>query len=247
MIHKLSRNRSIAYLLIVSFFFTFLTPMTASAGVLGSVLNFIKPHAKILGNIGGAIAGASMGSAFCPPLGTIAGGILGYVVGGSLASYAAGGLSNVATIAGAAAGYVAMSSMGPVGMVAGMFLGGLVGKVAYSLLKKVDNSVTGGLVFAPVVEDNKTSDSTKVSVNSTNVVLSSEIPASSTDNKTTYKAQQPSVSNSDISVQEATEKYNLAYQKYITAARDSANSGDLNEAYKEYQEAYETYKRVTGK
>ena len=69
MIHKLSRNRSIAYVLLISFVFTMFTPMIARAGVLGSVLNFIKPAAGILGNIGVAIAVASLGSTFCPPLG----------------------------------------------------------------------------------------------------------------------------------------------------------------------------------
>ncbi len=243
MIHKLSRNRSIAFLLIFSLFFTLFTPMTANAGVLGSLLSFIKPHANILGKIGGAIAGASLGSAFCPPLGTIAGGIIGYVVGGTIADYAAGGLSNCATLAGAAAGYVAMSSMGPVGMIAGVFLGGLVGKVAYSLIKKIDNKVTGGIVFAPEVseESAKIGDTSNTRV----VVTDNTIPATYDGNN---KASQPtSASNTNISVQEAQEKYQAAYQNYATAVRDGANSTEINKAYKEYQEAYETYRKVTGK
>ena len=238
MIHKLSRNRSIAYVLLISFVFTMFTPMIARAGVLGSLLNFVKPVAGILGNIGGAIAGASLGSAFCPPLGTIAGGIIGYVVGGVLGNYAAGGLSNVATLAGAAVGYAAMSSMGPVGMVAGVFLGGVVGKMAYSLLKKLDNSVTGGVVFAPEVKE---TESVTVG-NDTKVTLSDNIPVAKSavvENKVKTEA--------DLTAEEATERYQKAYQAYITATRDSANSEEINKAYKEYTEAYKVYKEVTGK
>ena len=239
MIHKLSRNRSIAYVLLISFVFTMFTPIIARAGVLGSVLNFIKPAAGILGNIGGAIAGASLGSTFCPPLGTIAGGIIGYVVGGVLANYAAGGLSNVATLAGAAVGYTAMSSMGPVGMIAGVFLGGLLGKTAYSLIKKLDNKITGGIVLAPTVKEEET-----VSVgdtSNTQVKLSDAIPTA----KTPEAAAK--VTNADMSAQEATERYQKAYQQYITATRDGGNSEEINKAYKEYTEAYKVYKEVTGK
>jgi hypothetical protein len=242
MIHKLSRNRSIAFILVFSFIFSMITPITARAGVLGSVLNFIKPAAGILGNIGGAIAGASLGSAFCPPLGTIAGGIIGYVVGGVIANYAAGGLSNVATLAGAAAGYAALSSMGPIGMVAGVFLGGILGKSAYKLLKKVDNKVTGGLVFAPE-ESTEANNSTSTSVGQTaNVTLNDNIPVADSKNEA-----QSAITNADVNVQDVTEKYQAAYQRYITAARDGANSTDINKAYKEYVEAYENYKKVTGK
>ncbi|MBR4571541.1 MAG: hypothetical protein IKO19_12860 [Candidatus Riflebacteria bacterium] len=239
MIHKLSRNRSIAYVLLLSFVFTLFVPMIARAGVLGSILDFIRPAAGILGNIGGAIAGASLGSAFCPPLGTIAGGIIGYVVGGVLANYAAGGLSNVATLAGAAVGYTAMSSMGPVGMVAGVFLGGLLGKTAYKLIKKLDNKITGGVVLAPTAKEPET-----VSVGDTNdtkVILSDEIPTARTPEA------EAKVTNADMSAQEATERYQKAYQQYITATRDAANSEEINKAYKEYTEAYKVYKEVTGK
>ena len=238
MIHKLSRNRSIAYVLLISLVFTLFTPMIARAGVLGSILDFIRPAAGILGNIGGAIAGASLGSAFCPPLGTIAGGIIGYVVGGVIANYATGGLSNVATLAGAAAGYAAMSSMGPVGMVAGVFLGGLLGKTAYKLIKNLDSRVTGGVLLAPTTREPET-----VSVgdtSNTTVKLSDAIPSARTS-----KAAEVKVTNADMSVQEATERYQKAYQQYITATRDGANSEEINKAYKEYTEAYKVYKEVT--
>ena len=241
MIHKLSRNRSIAYVLLLSFVFTMFTPMIARAGVLGSVLNFIKPAAGILGNIGGAIAGASLGSAFCPPLGTIAGGIIGYVVGGVLANYAAGGLSNVATLAGAAVGYTAMSSMGPVGMIAGVFLGGLLGKTAYKLIKSLDNKITGGVVLAPTPVE-EADDSVSIgNTGNTTVKLSDAIPSARTPE---VKAE---VTNADMTAQEATERYQKAYQQYITATRDGANSEEINKAYKEYTEAYKVYKEVTGK
>ena len=243
MIHKLSRNRSIAYVLLISFVFTMFTPMIARAGVLGSVLNFIKPAAGILGNIGGAIAGATLGSTFCPPLGTIAGGIVGYVVGGVLANYAAGGLSNVATLAGAAVGYAALASSGPIGMVAGVFLGGLLGKTAYKLIKKLDNKITGGIVFAPTAV--KEADDT--SIGDVQVELSDGIPVSNTNTVTDTKAAKAANAADVITAEEATERYQQAYQKYITAARDGANSEDISKAHQEYQEAYKVYKEVTGK
>lgn len=238
MIHKLSRNRSIAYVLLVSFVFTMFTPMIARAGVLGSILDFIRPAAGILGNIGGAVAGASLGSTFCPPLGTIAGGIVGYVVGGVLANYAAGGLSNIATLAGAAVGYSALASSGPVGMVAGIFLGGLLGKTAYKLIKKIDNKITGGVVLAPAIKE---ADAT-VSVgdtNNTTVKLSDSIPTAKTPEA------EAKVTNANMDAQEATERYQRAYQQYITATRDGANSEEINKAHKEYVEAYKVYKEVT--
>ena len=240
MIHKLSRNRSIASILVLSFVFAIFTPMTARAGVLGSILNFVRPVAGILGNIGGAVAGASLGSAFCPPLGTIAGGIVGYVVGGVLANYAAGGLSNIATLAGAAVGYSALAASGPVGMVAGVFVGGLLGKMAYSLIKKLDNKVTGGVVLAPT--NVKEADAASIG-DSSNVSLSDNIPVSNNNKNTNVK---PSVkNNSSIDLQEATDNYEAAYQRYVTATRDGANSEEINKAYKEYVEAYNIYKKLS--
>ena len=50
-----------------------------------------------------------------------------------------------------------------------------------------------------------------------------------------------------MSAQEATERYQRAYQQYITATRDGANSEEINKAHKEYVEAYKVYKEVTGK
>lgn len=246
MLHKLSRRTSIVYLLVLSFVFSiFVAPMQAKAGVLGSIVNFVSPYSRILGQIGGAVAGASLGSAFCPPLGTIGGAILGYVVGGTLGSYAGGGLSNIATLAGATAGYVACASAGPVGMVAGVFLGGVVGKVAYKLLKKLDNATTGGLVFAPEVKE-ENNNSVSIGDNST-VVLSDDIPVANLNNNNSYSAQSGLITNADMSVAEATKAYQLAYQKYITAARDGANGEEINKAYLEYTEAYNNYRAVTGK
>ena len=241
MLHKLSRHTSLVYVLVLSFVFSIFAPMTASAGVLGSIVNFISPYSKILGQIGGAIAGASIGSAFCPPLGTIGGAILGYVVGGTLGSYAGGGLSNIATLAGATAGYVACASMGPVGIIGGVFVGGLLGKIAYNLVKKLDNSLTGGLVFAPEVKEE--ADTTVTIGNTTNVTLNDDIPVA---NINEVKAQ-GAITEADMTVQEATKAYQTAYQKYISAARDGANNEDINKAYAEYTEAYNNYKKVTGK
>lgn len=239
MLHKLARNTSIAYVLIFSFVFALFAPVSANAGVINSILNFIHPYSSILGQIGGAIAGASIGAGFCPPLGMIAGGIVGYVVGGHLASYATGGLSNVATLAGAAAGYCACISMGPVGAVAGVFLGGLLGKIAYKLVKKLDNSITGGVLLAP----EKPAEA--VSVGDTTVTLNDNIPA--VGNNVIAPNPNAKVTDADLTVQEATAKYEAAYQNYISVARDGASSEEINKAHKEYVDAYNTYKKVTGK
>ena len=237
MLHKFSHSVGLVYVLLISFVFSIFAPMSAEAGVLGSVVNFLSPYSRILGQIGGAIAGASMGSAFCPPLGTIGGAIIGYVVGGSIGSYAGGGLSNIATLAGAVAGYTACASMGPIGMVAGVFLGGIAGKIAYKLLKKLDNATTGGIVFAPEVKEE---GSTAVSVGNDDVVLSNDIPVSNEDANKAMGA----VAKADENIEDATKAYQEAYQKYITAARDGANGEELNKAYVEYTEAYNRYREL---
>ena len=245
MYHKLSRNVCITYVMILSLVFATFAPMQANAGVLNSLLNFIHPVSGILGNIGGAIAGASLGSGFCPPLGTIAGGIIGYVVGGHLASYATGGLSNVATLAGAACGYAALASSGVVGAVAGVFLGGLLGKIAYSLVKKIDNKVTGGFVLAPSVKEEVNVGTSATISDNTEVTLSDDIPVA---NNNAASAEIKSTADEvTMNAQDATLRYQAAYQKYINAARDGANKEEINAAYKEYTEAYNAYKKVTGK
>ncbi|HMM59894.1 MAG TPA: hypothetical protein PKC25_07170 [Candidatus Rifleibacterium sp.] len=148
MFYRLAKNRQFNMLMIASFVFAILlVPMTAQAGILGSVLNAVRPFAKIAGNIAGAVAGASLGAAFMPPLGMLAGGVAGWIVGGIVTSYATGSLSNLAALGGAALGVMALASFGPVGYVAGALVGGLLGKIAMNLLYKADRTATGGILF----------------------------------------------------------------------------------------------------
>lgn len=246
MIFQLKRNRQFNLLLIALFMFTILiTPMTAHAGILGSVLNAVRPFAKIAGNIAGAVAGASLGAAFMPPLGMLAGGVAGWIVGGIVTSYATGSLSNLAALGGATLGVMAMASFGPVGYVAGALMGGLLGKIAMNLLYKADCKATGGILFM-------TGDSQPAASNNSvqGVALSPEIPMAYD------KAAQAPVTSETVStataapttaeISKADSEYRTAYQAYITATREGGSQA-VSEANKTYQAAFDKYKKLTGK
>lgn len=246
MFNKLAKNRNFNVLLIASFVFAILlVPMTAQAGILGSVLNAVRPFAKIAGNIAGAVAGASLGAAFMPPLGMLAGGVAGWIVGGIVTSYATGSLSNMAVLGGAALGVMALASFGPVGYVAGALVGGLLGKIAMNLLYKADRTATGGILFM-------TGDSQPAAANVQGVALAPEIPTSY-DNA----AQAPTISSEPVNnavsisaspadIARADGDYRAAYQTYLSATREG-NAQKINEAHKAYQAAFENYKKLTGK
>lgn len=243
MIYQLSRSRQFNLLLLASFLFSVLIiPATANAGILGSVLNTVRPFAKFAGKIAGAVAGASLGAAFMPPLGMLAGGIAGWIVGGIVTGYATGSLSNLAALGGATLGVMALSSFGPVGYVAGALVGGFLGKMAMSLLHKADREATGGILFM--------TDQPAASTGSNpGVALAPEIP-------TAYDNSAPAPTTADISsdkvnieasaeeISRADKEYRAAYQLYVNASREGKN---VTAAHKAYLEAFENYKKVTGK
>lgn len=247
MIYKLAKNRQFNLLLIASFVFAILlVPMTAQAGILGSVLNAVRPFAKIAGNIAGAVAGASLGAAFMPPLGMLAGGVAGWIVGGIVTSYATGSLSNLAALGGAAVGVMALASFGPVGYVGGALIGGLLGKIAMNLLYKADRSATGGILFMKGGNSSAATNSTVPGV-----ALAPEIPQSF-DSSAQAPAAATTVTGA-VSIAPTTEEinkadttYRNAYQNYLSATREG-NSQKISEANAAYQAAFENYRKLTGK
>ena len=248
MFYRLARNKQFSILMIASFVFAILlVPMTAQAGILGSVLNAVRPFAKIAGNIAGAVAGASLGAAFMPPLGMLAGGVAGWIVAGIVTSYATGSLSNLAALGGAALGVMALASFGPVGYVAGALVGGLLGKIAMNLLYKADRTATGGILFM-----NGGSSAGSAST-VPGVALAPEIPASYDSSAqapapvTTETVTGPvSISASSEEIAKADSDYRTAYQAYLNATREG-NAQKISEANQAYQAAFENYKKLTGK
>lgn len=243
MIYQLSRNRRFNLLLLVSFVFSILIiPATAHAGILGSVLNAVRPFAKFAGKIAGAVAGASLGAAFLPPLGMLAGGIAGWIVGGIVSGYATGNLTNLAALGGAVAGVMALSSFGPVGYVAGALVGGFLGKMAMRLLHKADREATGGILFMkdPAATTNVTVPG---------MALAPEIPAAYDGAAAVSVNENISTENVTIAptadaIRLAEQEYRAAYQLYVNASREGKN---VTEAHKTYLKAYENYQRLTGK
>ncbi len=247
MFYQLVRNRQFSLLMIASFVFSILlVPMTAQAGILGSVLNAVRPFAKVAGNIAGAVAGASLGAAFMPPLGMLAGGVAGWIVGGIVTGYGTGSLCNLATVGGAALGMVALASFGPIGYVAGALVGGMLGRTAMKLIDKADNTVTGGVLFM-------TGDSQPAATTAPGVALAPEIPMS-------YDSSAPapvtgeavsnsgavSISASSDEISKADSQYKAAYESYLSATREG-NAQNINAAHKAYQSALDNYKKLTGK
>lgn len=241
MIYRLSRSRQFNLFLLTSFIFTILIiPGTAHAGILGKVLNTVRPFAKFAGKVAGAVAGAGLCAAFMPPLGMLAGGIAGWIVGGIVTSYATGSLSNLAALGGATLGVMAMSSMGPVGYVAGALIGGFLGKVAMSLLYKADREATGGILFM--------NSPAATGGSAPGVALSPEIPmaydsavaAPVTENIVTDKVN---IAPTSEEIRQADQAYKTAYQLYLNASREGKMTEEIK---KTYSEAFEKYKAITG-
>lgn len=245
MFNQLVKNRQFNLFLLASLIFSILiVPATAEAGILGSILNAVRPYAKFAGKIAGAVAGASLCAAFVPPLGMIAGGIAGWIVGGIVTSYGTGSLSNLAALGGAAAGVMALASFGPVGYVAGALIGGFLGKIAMGLLHKADREATGGILFM-------TGGSSPATTSG--VALSPEVPMA-LDNAAPapvpvtsgVPASAVTIAPTSDEIQAADTAYRNAYQAYISATREG-NSQNISATHKDYLKALEDYKKLTGK
>lgn len=241
MINRLNRSRGFNLLLVFAMLVaTFAIPATAEAGILGSVLNAVKPFAKFAGKIAGAAAGAALCAGFVPPLGMLAGGVAGWIVGGIVTGYGTKNLSSLATLGGAAAGVMALASFGPIGYIGGALVGGFLGKMAMNLLHKADRTATGGILFF--------NGGAKKSSGSS-VALSPELPASFdkviAPAPVTENAPTPDAAPTSEQIREADAKYKAAYNAYIGATKGN-NGQELSEAHKNYTAAYEEYKKLTG-
>ncbi|MBF0498519.1 MAG: hypothetical protein HQM09_00165 [Candidatus Riflebacteria bacterium] len=227
-----SMNMILVLSIITSFFILPASPVRA--GLLSNVWSSMRPLLSIAGRIGGAVAGASLAAGFCPPVGMIAGAIGGWIVGGMITDFASGSLTNLATLAGAAAGAMAL---GPsvLGMAGGFLLGGFLGKTAFGLIRSLDCKLTGGRLFDRGAKSSGTAltPSAASSVTTTNVM-----PVTSNQSKT------PVVS-ADQAIRDAQAKYQQAYQAYISATQggDAANISSANSAY---LKAYAEYKVIVG-
>ncbi|MFZ2956782.1 MAG: hypothetical protein WA705_07835 [Candidatus Ozemobacteraceae bacterium] len=224
-----SINVMLVLSMVASFFILPVTPV--KAGVLSTVWSAIRPLLTIAGRVGGAVAGATLCSAFVPPLGMLAGAIGGWIVGGMITDYASGSLSNLAATAGGVAGAIAMGP-GIFGMAGGFLLGGILGKIAYSLIKKVDTKLTGGLIFNRGASGNGAALApTTVSTGVTTTVTSSQA--------------QTSAVTADKAIQAAQAKYQAAYQAYVSATQ-GGDAMNITNAHQNYLKAYSEYQVITG-
>ncbi len=244
MFYRLSRNKGLNLVLIFSLLAAiFVVPATAEAGILGSVLNAVRPFAKFAGKIAGAVAGASLCAGFVPPLGMIAGGVAGWIVGGIVTGYGTGSLTNLATLGGAVAGAMALASFGPIGYVAGALAGGFLGKMAMKLLHTADREATGGILFF----NGGNSGGTAVSGGP---ALAPELPPAYNSEAALAPVTENTASTGYTAtaeeIRQADARYRAAYDAYVAATKAN-NSADIAQTHKNYMAAYEEYKKVTGK
>ena len=235
----IARNRPVHLLLILSMLASFFVlPQPAKAGILGSFLSAIRPLAKIAGKVGGAIVGASLCSAFVPPLGLIAGGIAGWIAGGIITSYGTASLANLATLGGAAVGAMALGP-GAVGLVGGALLGGFLGRTAMKLLQKGDRLATGGILL-------KTgSSSGGAALAPSGVAAGADAPTVSARPEVAVSEGTP-VGVTSEQVQALENDYRAAYQDYISATQ-GGDAANIKKAHESYLKAYNEYKLVIGK
>ena len=234
MLRQLSRLRQLNLLLAVAIMFSLFIPAISQANPLSKIdlnktANTVRPWVKLVGNIGGAIAGAALCSAVVPPLGFLVGGVAGWMAGGMLANFATKSPGNLAVVTGGALGVIALASLGPVGYVVGGLIGAGLGKLAVNLINKAREETFGNRA-QPVQTDSGTSNNTG------QTALFSVAPTSS--------SQTRAVSASSSEIRQAEQDYQSAYKAYI----DASNEGkDISAAHKLYQKALETYRRLTGK
>lgn len=227
----LRRHTSIHVLLILSVVCSFFVmPAPAHAGVLSKVWSFVRPAVKIAGHVGGAIAGATMASAIVPPLGTIVGGVAGWIVGGMVADYGSASLSNLTAVAAGVAGALALGPSA-IGIVGGFLLGGLVGKLAFSLLKKADCEVTGGVLLnqAQAAQAPSPSVSSQVGEVKSGLNNSAQKVVNTVKEKVNIITDKAKDTKSNL-IRLAQEKYEKASKAYREAAEKADNSTILRNA-----------------
>jgi len=239
-------RKPVSVLLVLSIVTSFfiLPAVPARAGVLGSFLNGVRPLAGLAGRVGGAVIGMSIGAAFVPPLGMIAGGVLGWIAGGIIGD--AGSLANLAAICGGAVGVIAL---GPVGVV-GCLLGELLGGMVTNLLRRANGSLTGGIPFkkAGTASTSGTSLTSKIKSFFGGNGSSVSSPAfTNTPSTGVSGGGAPGVTVSgdrSTQIQASEAKYKAAYDQYLQATQ-KGDSGTAVDAHKVYLNAYQEFKTLS--
>lgn len=243
---KVSR-RVVSLFLIFSIIYSFFVfPITPTyAGILGSFLQAIRPLAIIGGKIAGAVIGASLCAGFVPPLGMIAGGIVGWIAGGIISSYGTASLLNLATLAGGAIGAMALGP-GALGMVGGFLIGAFLGRTAMNLLQGADRELTGGILLNKA---QSTVSKVKNLISGNNAGLTSSQGSSAFTPVTPSLPGGGIVVSSDRSTQqipqikEAEARYKTAYQEYVIATQ-KGDTATAKKAHQEYLTAYQEYQNL---
>jgi len=239
-------RKPVSVLLVLSIVTSFfiLPAVPARAGVLGSFLNGVRPLAGLAGRVGGAVIGMSIGAAFVPPLGMIAGGVLGWIAGGIIGD--AGSLANMAAICGGAVGVIAL---GPVGVV-GCLLGELLGGMVTNLLRRANGSLTGGIPFkkAGTASTSGTSLTSKIKSSFGGNGSSVSSPAfTNTPSTGVSGGGAPGVTVSgdrSTQIQASEAKYKAAYDQYLQATQ-KGDSGTAVDAHKVYLNAYQEFRTLS--
>jgi len=243
-------RKPVSVLLVLSIVTSFfiLPAVPARAGVLGSFLNGVRPLAGLAGRVGGAVIGMSIGAAFVPPLGMIAGGVLGWIAGGIITGYGTGSLANLATIGGGVVGAMALGP-GAVGMVGGFLLGGFLGRMAMNHLQRAD-ALTGGILFkkAGTASTSGTSLTSKIKSFFGGNGSSVSSPAfTNTPSTGVSGGGAPGVTVSgdrSTQIQASEAKYKAAYDQYLQATQ-KGDSGTAVDAHKVYLNAYQEFQTLS--
>lgn len=240
---------AISLMLMLSLMFSILVvPTPAEAGFLSSFWRGVAPVLQIGGRIGGAIIGATMASAVAPPLGTLVGGIAGWIAGGVITDYATSSLMNLAILAGGIAGAMAL---GPslAGIVGGFLIGGILSKVAMTLLHQIDRTATGGLLFskagAPLPQ---TGVSTANDLGAVRSEFSNTAErAASAVKKAGNTVSSASKKAADTLVREAQEQYERASQAYTNAVQKAERPEIIRQAGKTLEQARQNLMKLLRK
>jgi len=244
-------RKPVSVLLVLSIVTSFfiLPAVPARAGILGSFLNAVRPLAGIASKVGGAVVGAAIGAAFVPPLGMIAGGVLGWIGGGIIADHDhdTGSLANVAAICGGAVGVIAL---GPVGVGVGCLLGELLGGMVTNLLRRANGSLAGGIPFkkAGTASTSGTSLTSKIKSFFGGNGSSVSSPAfTNTPSTGVSGGGAPGVTVSgdrSTQIQASEAKYKAAYDQYLQATQ-KGDSGTAADAHKVYLNAYQEFQTLS--